>query len=96
MYIQIDKTNNSNNANKKYIPVYHGGKKGKLQPKPPKITKDTPIISVYSGKEIGKGNIPYGTPTDATQNQPNYGKNFHVINYNYADKTFYAHGQKIN
>ena len=75
----------------KNIPVYHGGKIGIMQPNPPPLTSTTPIVSVYSGNVVAHGGIPWGTPNDAVKGQPNYGGNFHVINYNYADGNYYAH-----
>jgi hypothetical protein len=58
------------------IPYYTLGGPGtpstKITPGP-----DAPMISAYTGEQIGSGPIKYGTKSDAPWGHPMYGKPFH-------------------
>lgn len=55
------------------------------------INQDTPVYSSYTGNLIGNGPLTYGIPTDAPKGYPNYGTNYHVIEYNPANNSYMAH-----
>jgi hypothetical protein len=56
------------------------------------VYSDTPIFSSYTGNFIGNGPIGWGVRNDAPQGHSNYGKPFHVIEYNPANNSYMAHG----
>jgi hypothetical protein len=56
------------------------------------VTSDTPIFSSYTGNLIGYGPIGWGTPNDAPIGNHNYGKPFHVIEFNPSNNSYMAHG----
>ena len=55
------------------------------------ISNHQPVYSTYSGVLVGHGPIPYGMPGDAPAYHPNYGKDFHVVEYNPANGSYMAH-----
>ena len=91
----IKKQFTSKQMSNKNIPSFNvnvpGG--GIQQPAPP-LTPTTTIYSTYTGKPVGVGGIPWGTPNDAPPGHHNYNKNFHVIEYNPCNNSYMAHGQQ--
>lgn len=78
----------------KHVPVYsinvpNGGIQQSVT-----VNNNTPIYSSYTGNLIGYGGIQIGTPNDAPSGHPNYGKSFHVIEYNPANNSFMGHNYK--
>ena len=59
-------------------------------PAPP-ITKETVIYSSYTGKPVAVGGVKWGTPGDAPKSHPNYGKDFHVVEYNPVNSSYMVH-----
>ena len=71
----------SKGSSKKTLPVFNIGMPG-----------DASVYSSYSRELVGYGPMPYGMPNDALPWQNNYGKDFHVIEYNPCNDTFMMHG----
>lgn len=75
-----------------YVPVFNlNVPGGGLQGPPMSISQSTPVYSSYTGDLIGNGPIAKGTPNDAPIGHKNYGKPFHVVEYNPANDTYMAH-----
>lgn len=81
-------------SNRKYntvptfnINVPNGGMQG------PRIVipQNQPVFSSYTGKFVTNGPVPYGVQCDAPIGNPNYGKNFHVVEFNPVNRSFMAH-----
>lgn len=79
---------------KSNIPVFNLNVPGGGNQAPVKILSDTPVYSSYTGEKISTGPIAKGTICDAPKSSPNYGKPFHVVEYNPANNTFMAHRQQ--
>lgn len=76
-----------------YIPVHSiNVPGGGIQQPPPQITHTTKIYSSYTGNFVQYGPILRNTRCDAQPWQKNYGKNYHVIQYNEANGQFMVHG----
>jgi len=76
---------------KKYIPSHHlntphGGQQIKIS-----VPSDAEIYSVYTSNLVNIGPIPWGTLCDAPPGNPNYGKNYHVIQFNPANNSWMVH-----
>lgn len=67
---------------------------GGSQKPPPVIQSNTPIYSSYTGNFITYGPLQKGVMTDAPMGNPNYGKPFHVVEYNPCNDTYMAHMHK--
>lgn len=76
----------------KFIPVYNlnvpnGGPQG-----PPLIISgDQPVFSSYTGELICNGPVLKGTICDAPIGHANYGKPFHVIEFNPVNGSLMGH-----
>lgn len=80
---------------KKTVPVYNlNVPNGGAQGPPMSVPDDTPVYSSYTGNQVGIGNIPVGTVSDAPTGHPNYGKPFHVIEHNPCNGSFMIHRPK--
>jgi len=78
------------------IPVFNLNVPGGGPQQPIVIPSNAPVYSSYTGNQVGTGAIPKGTISDAPQGNPNYGKPFHVVEYNPANKTYMMHRSKGN
>lgn len=84
------------NLLQKNIPVFNLNVPGGGLQQPAHISPDTKIYSSYTSELVAIGNIPKGTICDAPIGNKNYGKPFHVIEYNPANHTYMTHGVKFN
>lgn len=75
-----------------YVPVYNINIPGGGPQLPIVIPSDAPVYSSYTGNLVGYGPQQKFVKCDAPQGHPNYGKNFHVIEYNPANDSFMEHG----
>lgn len=82
----------SSTENSNSLPVFSLNVPGGGQQQPVTIQPNTPIYSSYTGDLIGYGNQPYGVKCDAAPSHKNYGKDFHVIDYNPANGSHMMHG----
>jgi hypothetical protein len=74
------------------IPVYNINVPYGGMQQPAFVSADTPVFSSYTGNLIGHGMINHGMRNDAPIGHGNYGKSFHVIEYNPANNSYMAHG----
>lgn len=58
------------------------------------VPDNEPTYSSYTGNLIGYGNIPRGTTCDAPEGHANFGKDFHVVEYNEANNSYMAHQRR--
>jgi len=82
-----------NNTNT--LPIFSLNVPGGGPQQPVSMTNTTPVYSSYTGNLIGYGPMNYGVKTDAPVGHPNYGTNYHVIEYNPANKSYMAHDPHI-
>ena len=55
------------------------------------IPDNQPVYSSYTGELIGYGPTGRGVISDAPIGHPNYGKDFHVVEYNEVNGSYMAH-----
>jgi hypothetical protein len=79
----------------KYVPTHNIGypKGPNPTPPPPPVRPNTPIYSSYTQQFIQYGPVLKGTISDAPIGHPNYGKPFHVTEYNPANESYMIHRQ---
>lgn len=78
----------------RFIPVFHFNiPNGGMQKIPPPLKSNTPIYSSYTGKKVAEGPIKFGHKNDAPKDHKNYGKTFHVIQYNQCNDSFMVHSK---
>jgi hypothetical protein len=78
-----------------FIPVFNlNVPNGGNQSSAPIITANTPIYSSYTGNLVSYGNVQKGTISDAPIGNANYGKPYHVIEYNSANNSYMMHRSK--
>ncbi len=75
----------------KHVPVYNLNVPGGGPQTPVAILSNTPVYSSYTGNLIGYGPLQTGVRCDAPIGNPNFNKNYHVVEYNPANQTFMAH-----
>lgn len=75
----------------KQLPVYDINYPGGGPQRPVTISDSSPVYSTYSGNLIGYGPLTTGVKCDAPIGHPNYGKDYHVVEYNPANNTYMAH-----
>ncbi len=75
----------------KYIPSYNINIPNGGEQKSVIVGPSDSIYSSYSGDFISHGPLLKGTPNDAPHSHPNYGKPFHVIEYNPCNNSYMAH-----
>lgn len=78
----------------KFLPIYNinipnGGAQVQMT-----VSADDKIYSSYTGEHVWTGPMPNNIKTDAPITHPNYGKTFHVIEYNPANGSHMVHGFK--
>jgi hypothetical protein len=74
------------------LPVYNiNVPGGGIQRQAPNITSSTPVYSSYTGNLVSHGNISRGTISDAPFGHSNYGRPFHVIEFNPLNNSYMTH-----
>lgn len=74
-----------------FLPVYNLNVPfGGIQ-QPVTISPTTTVYSTYTGLPVWTGPVPKGITCDAPKGHPNYGKPFHVIEFNPVNKTYMMH-----
>jgi len=77
---------------KKNVPMFNINVPGGGLQKPiTTIAPGTPIHSSYTGELIGHGGVQRGTISDAPPGNKNYGKPYHVVEYNPCNDSYMAH-----
>jgi hypothetical protein len=77
---------------KKTVPVHNLNVPNGGPQNPITIPSNAPVHSSYTGNLLGYGPQPTGVKCDAPRGHPNYGKDFHVIEYNPANNSWMEHG----
>ncbi len=80
----------------KKIPVYNLNVPNGGPQMPITIPSNASIYSTYTGEYVGKGYINTNTICDAPESHKNYGKPYHVVEYNPANDSYMAHGISNN
>ena len=75
---------NKNIPNHNMVPPGNGAAPKKT------IQETEPVYSVYTGEQVWTGPMPYGIRCDAPKSDPNYGKNYHAIQYIPAEVPYWA------